>query len=222
MKLTTLKMVVAAAALSVSLVACHSNPTAATAVRTASVAATVQVPAVPTAPITITTNDPQSNVQVTLDVKTLQQIAQLVGGAAQIKMTDMAPVDYKTLPASEQALVNHDSKSLATLVFDIQPSSSVSAIAALRTFPVLAQTTSGSTFTFKIKNDTGKRCTPGTVDLLEIFGSSSGLLSSAVVIDNDIPLQNISGTAEQVLIQVKHFIFCFECPRVTPTGGIGE
>lgn len=223
------KMLAASAAglMVASLTQCKKSPTApATAsTRTHSVVTTVQVPATPTAPITLSTNDPESNVQVTLDVAALQQLVQLVGGAAQIKMTDMAPKDYTSLPASEAALVNKDDKSLATLVFDISASAAAGTANAFDPFstavPAYQTSHADPTFTFNVKNNSGKRCLPGKVDLEQIFGSNATDLNSTIFIDDDTPRQNIIGTDHDLAMSVEHFIFCFECPRVTPTGASG-
>jgi hypothetical protein len=74
----------------------------------------------------------------------------------------------------------------------------------------------------KLKNDTGKRCTPGKVDLGQVFGTSSSLINSNVIIDDDAPIQNITSDSDELGIKIRHFIFSFECPRViavtaTPT-----
>jgi hypothetical protein len=194
--------------------------------RTHSVATTVQVPRIPTAPITLTTNDPESSAQVTLDVATQQKIVQAYGSAVTIKMTDMAPVDFGTLAATESAQLGGP-REAKVLVFDIQPTSSASLSLAgpAQGFgfaqSIMAQTAGKATMAFKVKNNTGTRCTPGKVDLRQIFGSSSDLLTSTLVIDDDHPLQNISGSSEDIVLGVRHFIFCFECPRVVPVSGAG-
>ena len=200
--------------MAVVLTACNKSSTSPEPARTHSVTTTASVPANPTAPLTLTTNDPQSSVQVTLDAASLQAIAQAVGGAASVKLTDMAPVDYGTLPSTEVAKFGQ--QPLGILVLDVTPAGAAGSNLAMASR--LANSTIHIT-NFSIVNNTGKRCTPGVVDLYQIFGSTATLLASTIVIDDAQPLQFISGSANDVNYAVLHFIFDFECPRVTPTGG---
>lgn len=213
----------AACVMAVALTQCAKSVTAPQSTRTHSVVTTAQVPATPTAPVTLATSDPESQVQVTLDVATLQQIVQLAGGPATIKMTDMAPVDYTSLPAGESAQIGN--KTMAVLVFDIQRSAAASvglSVASGDADANAAAAQGTGSMAFKVKNNTGRRCTPGKVDLLQIFGSASSLLNSNVTIDDDTPLQNIVGSSDSITLAVRHFIFDFECPRIVPgTGAIG-
>jgi hypothetical protein len=105
-------------ALAIALASCSEST--APSSRTYSVSTTATVPANPTAPILLITNDPQSKVTVTLSVATLQTLAQILGGPAQIKMTDVAPTDYSSLPANEQTSISKfGSRTLTVLVFDV-------------------------------------------------------------------------------------------------------
>ena len=216
---------VGACVMALSLTQCSSDPTAPSAPRTRSVATTVSVPATPTAPITLSTNDPESQVSIVLDVPTLQAMVALAGGPVTVKLTDMAPVDFASqLPASERALIGKSGKLvMSVLVYDITRSSanavgSTAAAVASYSSIVSKNAVLAGTQTFSMKNNTGKRCTPGVVDLLQIFGVSSNLLTSSINIDDATPLQNITGTATATGQAVLHFIFDFECPRVTASG----
>lgn len=191
--------------------------------RTRSVKVTATIPANPTTPILIQTDDPESEVDVTLPVEALEAIIEAAGGPVQVTMTDMAPTDYDTLPASERALVEQN-PSLATLLFDIVPISALSpgevssGSGSLRAQQ--AEQANPRAF-FKVKNRSGRRCTPGVVDFYQIFGANSTRLPSTIVIDDESPLQNIQGESSDIAFEVLHFIFCFECPRVTPTASTG-
>lgn len=214
-----------ACVMALSLTQCSSDPTAPSAPRTRSVATTVSVPATPTAPITLSTNDPESQVSIVLDVPTLQAMVALAGGPVSIKVTDMAPVDFSSqLPASERALIGKSGKLvMSVLVYDITRSSANavgSTAAAVASYSSLVSRNAvlAGTQTFKLKNMTGKRCTPGSVDMIQIFGSTSKALTGTSTIDDDVPLQNITGTVSGSAENVLHFIFDFECPRVTASG----
>jgi hypothetical protein len=217
MKLDRRIALVATLMIAASLTHCKNSPTAPFNDRTYSVATTAAVPAVPTAPVTLATNDSASHVQVTLSVAALQSLAQAAGGAATIKLTDMAPTDFGTLPASEQA--NIGSQALVVLVFDVTKSSAASAglaIAPAVVSPISAQTTSGTT-SFTLVNNSGIRCKAGRVDMFEIFGSNLTTISGATI-DDSTP-QIITASNVSVALNILHFIFSFECPRAT--GGTG-
>ena len=92
--------IVAVCVIAASLASCKKDVTAPVVARTYSVAATAQVPAAPTAPVTISTNDPGSHVAATLSVAQLQSIVTAAGGPVTIKMTDVGSTDFSTLPAS--------------------------------------------------------------------------------------------------------------------------
>lgn len=201
-----------------------SGPTAPRPTRTRSVSTTVQVPAVPTAPITLATSDAQGQASVTLDVAALAAIVKAQGGPVSIKMTDLASADYGTLAAGEQAmLAQARNLVMATLVFNIARSSTRAGAQSelpVPTNPQLVSQSSGGgqgTLFFKVKNNSGKRCTPGVVDVASITSGAYSPLTSSAAIDDEFPLQNIFGNTQDFAdYLVRTWIFDFECPRVTP------
>jgi hypothetical protein len=100
--------IVAVCVIAASITSCKKDVTAPVIARTYSVTATGQVPAVPTAPVTIATNDTASHVSATLSVTQLQAIVAAAGGPVTIAMTDVGSADYATLPADVLALVKPD------------------------------------------------------------------------------------------------------------------
>jgi hypothetical protein len=159
-------------ALAIALASCSEST--APSSRTYSVSTTATVPANPTAPILLITNDPQSKVTVTLNVATLQALAQLVGGSAQIKMTDVAPTDYATLSANEQtSITKFGSRTLTVLFFDVTKVGAL-ASASLAASSEVAFQTGASTGTFTISSCAN--APNGPVQFQQIFTSGSALL----------------------------------------------
>ena len=182
---------------------------------------TASIPAAPSAPVSITSTMSGGEFSVTLPPEAQRELVSLAGGAVEVKVTDLAMSDLSMLPASEQASINSNSGVTAILVFDVTRVGGAGGAGGMsgasKRFPSLA---TGS-LTFSVKNNSGKRCSPGVADLVQIFGTTSTKLSSTVVFDDAMPDQNISGDSQDVVYSVLHFVFCFECPR-TSTGSTGS
>ncbi len=221
MRFRETKSVWTACALVVLIAACHDS-TAPVIPRTHSVTAVASIPANPTAPITIATADPESKVQLTLDVATQQAIKSLVGGAAaQVKMDDIAPADYGTLSASDQAQIAAGTNELKVLVFDIT-SAGASAAGMIRSNDVVAASTVFfPSITVNIVITSGPVCPAGPVIVSIIEAGVSAVHGNHNLTITAPPHpQTISGTLTFVAVHTGHFILVFSCPSVT--GGIGH
>jgi hypothetical protein len=218
MKLDRRIALVATLMIAASLTNCKGSPTAPFNNRTYSVVTTIAVPATPTAPVTIATSDPNSHVQVTLPVAAVQAIVQAAGGGASVKMNDMAPTDYGTLPASEHALIGP--QPIATLVFDITKSSAAAGLASASAgFGGISAAAVPSVVPvfLTLTNFSGTRCAAGPVLTFEISGTTK-LSLTGLSADNSTPNQIISGTVN-LDFSFLHFVIDIECPLVT--GGVG-
>ena len=112
---------VALAGFAVLLSACDKTTTAPSGShRTQSVTATASIPANPTAPVTIQTTDPQSQVAVTIDPATLKLFATAAGGAGTLTMTDLAPKDYNQAPAGFRSVVPASDSVMGVFTFSVQ------------------------------------------------------------------------------------------------------
>ncbi len=102
MKIDRRVAAVAVCVMATTLTQCNKSVTAPVA-RTTNVTATTTVPANPTAPVTVATADPQSNVSATVPTATAQALAAAAGGSVTVKMTDVAPTNYASLPPAVSA-----------------------------------------------------------------------------------------------------------------------
>ena len=219
MKLDRRISVVATLMIAASLANCHESLTAPFNNRTYSVVTTTAVPATPTAPVTVTTSDPNSHVQVTLPVAALQAIVQAAGGAASVTVNDMAPTDYGTLPVSEHALIGP--QPISTLVFDITRTSAAAGLASASAgfIPgISAAANFVGPFFVSVTNFSHSRCAAGPVWAYEISGTTKESISGFTA-DNSQPNQIISGN---VLFDFSflHFVIDIECPIVS--GGAAQ
>jgi len=186
-----------------TVAACNRSTTAPVSNRTKTVTAVASVPAVPTAPVTVATSDPQSNTSATFDVATLNQIVSLVGGAAKVTMADVPPADFAS--TAEAATVNQVSGTqLGVIEFNFTSASSGLVIDD----SLVGAGSNGGT---KLKDQTATYPVPirfyytpptpalaipaGTVDVYMISGgvASSSKLIGTLTITADNP-QLISGT----------------------------
>ena len=223
MKVNRQIAIVATFLMAASLTQCKKSPTAPFDTRTYSVPATpVTVPAVPTAPIVIATNDPNSHVQVTLPVATLQAIVQAAGGAATVSMTDLAPTDFGSLPSDEGAKIG--SRPLTVLSFSITKSSSAASVASSASGTATLQhhrgaSDAGSGGQLHDQFPAGTTCNAGIV-LYEINATSSILLSSTFTINAGPPV-TATGTTSQLTFNGLTALLDFECPGTVISGASG-
>lgn len=204
----------------VTLAACAKETTGVSP-RTHSVVATASVPATPTAPITLTTNDPESHVSLTFDVTTLQQIAQAVGGAATITVTDIAPVDYGELTSIQADSISAYTKTgydMKTLVLDIQ--GSTASVSAMPSPGAPAFDALSDILGFvPVRVTVTSACPPGLCQAARnrpngrIFLEDAGTLT----IDGGTP-QTITGNIV-IVINNRRNIIVFLCPSRKPVSG---
>jgi hypothetical protein len=86
---------IAVCVMAVTLTQCGKSITEPTP-RTHSVTATAAIPANPTTPIILSTNDPESHLMTVIDVATAQSIVQSAGGPVTVTINDLAPADFAT------------------------------------------------------------------------------------------------------------------------------
>jgi hypothetical protein len=212
------KVMIAAMCLTAaSLTACKKSTTAPFDPRTVTVVAPpVTLPATPTTSATIATNDPNSHVAVTLPVGVQQQINALVGGAATVSMSDVAPPDFGTLlPAGDAGLIG--SRPLTVLLFTVAKAGSVAAADLNASGPNgISADASTSTISFSITLGTGITCQ--TAPLLFLIGNSSIALNGSITYTAGPPA-TISGTTSALAFTQLKTVIVFECPSATVTGG---
>jgi hypothetical protein len=206
-----------------SLTQCKTSTTAPYNGRTYSVTSpAVTVPATPTAPVTVATSDPQSAVQATLSVSTLQAIVASVGGAATVTMTDFDPSE---LSASVRALIGPNPAKI--IQFNITKSGSAAAVALdpARAASIAAQVTgSGTSVSFNITLSNGATCgTQPALYVLSSAGTSFSLVDNTSFTFNAGPPTTISGTTTQLQVNQLTSLMNFYCQGVgvVVSGGNG-
>jgi hypothetical protein len=218
--------IVATLVVAASLTQCKSSTTAPYDSRKYSVAATpITVPAVPTVPMSISTNDPNSHVQVTLPVAALQAIVQAAGGPATVNMTDVAPPDFSTLPSGQGALIGP--RPLTVLQFNITKSSAAasSAVSPARASTISAASVSTPTpITFTIGISSGTTCNLTPVLYLLQTGQNVFTAVDATNFTLNVgPPETLTGTTTQLAFNQLYSVLDFECPsaKVTVSGASG-
>ena len=204
---STIKHLLSVGVLLVAVVGCKDSTSPYTA-RTRSVTTTTTIPATPTAPVTIATNDAQSKVSLTLDVSAQQALNAVAGGPAQVKLTDVAPTATATLPAAERTFVENTGGAFGTLVLEVTRAGA--ATSSLRSlFEPNMGNQVASCFNIPISfayypRSAAFRMQPGTVDVYAVWtGTPIFVRIGTVTISTGNP-QFVSGS-----------ICVFFAPRVT-------
>jgi hypothetical protein len=217
--------VITVGALAIALASCTTTTAPVNKTRTTSVSTTAAIPATPTAPITLQTNDPQSNVQATLPVASLQAMASLVGGAAQLKMTDLASTNYSTLPTGAQAAVEQFGvQTMATIVLDLSKSTALASASASRSVfrsntavgIGMAAANSIGSVGLSFINTSGRTCSAGPINIYDVTSGTSILIgagsidaSGRITANFNLTFYNYSGTFNFVSVNN------LTCPRLT-------
>lgn len=147
---------------------------------------------------------------VTIPAKGLDEVA---GGGRSVQVT-MRAMTTAELTDVERITVNASTNSGAALmtVLAIEITRQLGLAALSRDGGLRVAHATNPTL-IVLKNSGGRRCSPGTVGVTQVFGDRAATLTANLSVDDAQPLQAITGSADGVSYGFGRILLAFSCPR---------